>query len=71
MVGLPQVLLDSEPITEDTLLTEQSELQPIVSSSSEASLAAGAGQYDMDTPTDSVKCRPGSSLGHSNHGCAD
>lgn len=26
MVGLPQVLLDSEPITEDTLLTEQSEL---------------------------------------------
>lgn len=30
MVGLPQVLLDSEPITEDTLLTEQSELWEVV-----------------------------------------
>ncbi|XP_060793748.1 RING finger protein 150 isoform X3 [Neoarius graeffei] len=71
MVGLPQVFLDSEPITEDTLLTEQSELQPIVSSGSEASLTAGVEEYDMDTPTDSTKCRLGSSLGHSNHGCAE
>ncbi|KAK3518574.1 hypothetical protein QTP70_004097 [Hemibagrus guttatus] len=71
MVGLPQVLLDSEPITEDTLLTERSELQPIASSSSEASLTAGVGQYDVATPTDTAKCLPGSSLGHSNHGCTD
>ncbi|KAI5609243.1 RING finger protein 150 precursor, partial [Silurus asotus] len=56
LVGLPQVLLDSEPITEDTMLTEQSELQPIASSGSESSLATGAGQYDTDTPTDSAKC---------------
>lgn len=47
------------------------ELQPLASSGSEASLVAGAGQYDMDTPTDGVKCRPGSSLSRSNHGCTD
>lgn len=47
------------------------EVQPIASSSSEVSLASGAGQYDMDTPTDGMKCLPGSSLGHSNHGCTD
>uniref|UniRef100_A0A8C2FDH2 Ring finger protein 150b n=1 Tax=Cyprinus carpio TaxID=7962 RepID=A0A8C2FDH2_CYPCA len=56
MVGLPQVLLDSEPLSQDTLPTEQSELQPIASSSSEVSLVMGAGHSDIDTPTDDPKC---------------
>ncbi|XP_016418242.1 RING finger protein 150-like [Sinocyclocheilus rhinocerous] len=56
MVGLPQVLLDSEPLSQDTLPTEQSELQPIASGSSEMSLATGAGHSDIDTPTDDPKC---------------
>ncbi|KAL7864005.1 hypothetical protein AOLI_G00154250 [Acnodon oligacanthus] len=54
MVGLPQVLLDSEPMSEDTMATEQSELQPIASGSSEASLAMGAGHVDMHV--EDVKC---------------
>ncbi|XP_076848879.1 RING finger protein 150-like [Brachyhypopomus gauderio] len=56
LVGLPQVLLDSEPLSEDTMATEQSELQPIVSGGSEASLATGLGQLDMDTPAEDLKC---------------
>ncbi|KAI7793919.1 RING finger protein 150 [Triplophysa rosa] len=56
MVGLPQVLLDSEPLSQDTLPTEQSELQPIASGSSECSLATGPGLSDIDTPPDDPKC---------------
>ncbi|KAL7859077.1 hypothetical protein SRHO_G00142240 [Serrasalmus rhombeus] len=56
MVGLPQVLLDSEPMSEDTMATEQSELQPIASGSSEASLAMGAGHLDLDMHVEDVKC---------------
>lgn len=56
MVGLPQVLLDSEPMSEDTMATEQSELQPMASGSSEASLLVGDGHLDMDTPAEAVKC---------------
>ncbi|KAI4887949.1 hypothetical protein NFI96_029658 [Prochilodus magdalenae] len=56
MVGLPQVLLDSEPMSEDTMMTEQSELQPIASGSSEASLAMGVGHLDMDMPMEDMKC---------------
>ncbi|XP_017576597.2 RING finger protein 150 [Pygocentrus nattereri] len=56
MVGLPQVLLDSEPMSEDTMTTEQSELQPIASGSSEASLAMGAGHLDLDMHVEDVKC---------------
>nr|XP_021325527.1 RING finger protein 150 isoform X1 [Danio rerio] len=56
MGGLPQVLLDSEPLSQDTMPTEQSELQPIASGSSDVSLTTGAGHSDIDTPTDDPKC---------------
>ncbi|XP_030631150.1 RING finger protein 150 [Chanos chanos] len=59
MVGLPQVLLDSEPLSQDTTEAEHSEQQQLMASgSSETSLALspGAGLSDMDTPTEEGKC---------------
>ncbi|XP_066529442.1 RING finger protein 150 [Hoplias malabaricus] len=56
MVGLPQVLFDSEPLSDDTMATEPSELQPMASGGSEVSLLTGAGHLDVDTPVEDVKC---------------